>query len=231
MIDRKYINKVETNNFIIESSSSLNIDSVLSEVKRCINNEGTAYFSREYFFFDSTEILNEHLFEIEEVQYTQQIFTIFFHNIHEFYRFVLSETIDFFKLQDKKIYFIFVIPSFDLYEFKDDPKYDHFNHIYIEESEEVEVVDAFFAPNPSVSLKGFDLFEKSGFSQTSDHFKLEYIIKNNYNKETIKKLAFFGIISNEVSEYLLEKISEEETYVDKISSGASSVKTFFLTIF
>ena len=231
MIDRKEINIVETNNFIVEPNSSLNINDVLSEVKKCINNEGTTYFSREYFFFNSSKITEYNLLDLEEVQYTQQIFTIFFHNIVELYRYVLSDKINYFELQDKKIYFIFVFPSFDLSDFKLDPRYNHFNHISIAASEEIEVVDAFFELKPSVNLVGFDLFEKSGFSQTSDHFKLEYISKNNYNKETIKKLAFFGIISPELSDFLLIKISSEETYVDKISSGLHSIKTFFLTIF
>jgi hypothetical protein len=234
LIDRKIINNVETNNFIVECESSLTVDDVLSEVKKCINKEGLCYFSKEYFFFNSSEISEDIVLSLKSEKYTQQIFTIFFHNVEEFYRLVLSDNIDYFELQNKKIYFIFVIPSFDIGLFNDDPRYDHFNHIYIEPGE-FEIVDSIIENKTERSIKtnltGFDLFEKSGFSNTSDHFKFEYLSNNNYNRETIKKMAFFGIISNDLKEYFLKKIAKEESYIDKFSSFVQSIKTFFLSIF
>ena len=230
MIDIKNISASNSHNFILECDPSLDFNNVLSEVQTILKSEKSSFFSQEFFFFDSLEINTDSISKLQKVQHTSQFLTLFFHNVDEFYR-IFTE-LDFDSLSSKDIFFIFVIPPFDISNFKENNKFLLFSHIYLENLEDpLEIIDPLFENKPIKNLSGFDLFEKSGFSQLSDHYKVDFILKNNYSKETIKRMSFFGIISNEIKEYLLKIKSEQETYVEKISYSIHSIKTYFLSIF
>lgn len=231
MIERKLINSSESDNYIIECDSSLSTDVVLNEAKKSINKDGENYFSQEFFFFDSSEISIDNILELEEIKYTKQFYIFFVHNENELNRLLLSNII-YSELQEKNIFFIFIIPSMEFDSVKESIIYNDFQHIYIEGEEDViEEIEIFTKHSPIRKLEGFDMFEKSGFAKLSDHFKYEFIMTNNYNKETISKLAFFGIISNDLKELMFKKISSDESFVDKVSRYLSKGKVYLATIF